>query len=129
MKRLKKETGVYYYRPGFNEIFRGSGFVEGDSKVVASTEKLNELPRIPRSFIKQYVESGGSIDEIDMFNQNIETDSGDYIILKPTKKYWTREEVEDILFDISTELSWDDKDEEEKILNCQDKIKEIRENL
>lgn len=47
----------------------------------------------------------------------------------PTKECWTREEVEDILFDISTTLCWDDKDEEELISNCQDKIKEIRENL
>lgn len=86
------------------------------------------LPRIPQSFIKQYVEAGG-IDEIDMFNEYIETDSGNYIILKPTKKSWTREEIEDMLFDISTELSWDDKDEDEKILNCQAKIKEIRESL
>lgn len=46
-----------------------------------------------------------------------------------SKKCWTRKEVEDILFDISTALCWDDKDEEELISGCQDKIKEIRENL
>lgn len=45
------------------------------------------------------------------------------------EKLYTRKEVEGMLFDISTELCWDDKDEDELILNCQNKIKEIKENL
>ena len=75
-------------------------------KIVATTDKSlmytsnngrvgYNLPQIPQSFIKQYCEVGG-IDEIDMFNENIETDSGDYIIIKPIKESWTREEVEEL---------------------------------
>ena len=45
------------------------------------------------------------------------------------EKMYSKQEVEQMLFDISTELSWDDKDEDELIENCQNKIKEIKENL
>ena len=70
------------------------------------------LPQIPQSFIRKYVEAGG-INEVELEieetftdaytedrmrrfygKSKIKTDSNNYIILKPTKKCWIREEVE-----------------------------------
>lgn len=65
--------GDYYYRPGFNEIFRGSGFTKEDRKVVASSEKLNDVPQIPQSFIKEYVKLNGKIDEVEVEYELIES--------------------------------------------------------
>lgn len=63
-------------------------------------------------------------------NLKPKVDSNNCVIVHPIEeKLYTKDEVEDMLFDISTELSWDDKDEDELILNCQSKIEEIKENL
>lgn len=56
----KIELGDYYYRPGINEIFRGSGFIETDKKVISSTEKLNDLPQPYEEFIEKYIETYNS---------------------------------------------------------------------
>lgn len=131
------------YKDDGNKIYLNDCY-----KIVASSDKSLNLPQIPQSFIKQYVESGGSIDEVeieytdwcdydddntwgglDKADLRIKLDSNNCVIVHSIKKFWTKEEVEDMLFDISTELCWDDKDEDELILNCQSKIKEIKENL
>lgn len=40
------KLGDYFYRLGCNELYRGSGFTKDDYKVIASTEKLNDVEHI-----------------------------------------------------------------------------------
>ena len=58
--------------------------------------------------------------------------SDNTIILFPMEeeeKIYSKNEVREMLFDIATELCWDDKDEDELIANCQAKLLKIKENL
>src|SRR5690554_445553 len=84
------------------------------------------LSQIPQSFIKQYVESGGKIEEVEIeiklsierngvqrlsdegvqsedlpncvFENKIKIDSNNCIVIKPIKESWSREEVEALLY-------------------------------
>ena len=84
--------------------------------------KCKYLPQIPQSFIKQYVESGGKIDEVELECENIQktinyhkdlwednwiikTDSNNCVIVHPIKNSWSREEVIDIIYKSSYVLS------------------------
>ena len=47
----------------------------------------------------------------------------------PFKDSWSKQEVLDILFEISSTLSYDDVDSDELLLICQRKIRHMRQNL
>ena len=47
----------------------------------------------------------------------------------PFKDSWSKQEVLDILFEISSTLSYDDADSDELLLICQRKIRHMRQNL
>ena len=84
-------------------------------KVIATTDKLM-LPLIPQSFIEEYCESNGKIDEINVgytkdiaritfsngesgliIVENIILNSSNEVIINKNKDNYTREEVEDLI--------------------------------
>lgn len=92
-----------------------------ESETLASASGFNLktddilLPQIPQSFIKEYVKSGGKIDEVeieldcyedrqcecknnsDCLNIGIKVDSNNCVIVHSIKDSWSREEVEKLL--------------------------------
>lgn len=92
-----------------------------ESETLASASGFNLktddilLPQIPQSFIKEYVKSGGKIDEVEIeldcyedrqcecknnsecLNIGIKVDSNNCVIVHSIKDSWSREEVEKLL--------------------------------
>lgn len=87
-------------------------------EILATTDKSLNLPQIPQSFIKQYIEADGKIDEVDieitcLYGDNcpskgaydkqhlckigIKVDSNNCVIIHTVKDSWSREEVEKLL--------------------------------
>lgn len=108
------KMGDYYFRLGAKEIYRGSGYTNDCRKVIASTEKLVDVPLIPQEFIENYCEVGG-IDEVEIeyglnydehyelignpiesWNEN-KADSNNYVSVHSIKDSWSRQEVEELI--------------------------------
>lgn len=107
------KLGDYYFRLGAKEIYRGSGYTNDCRKVIASTEKLVDVPLIPQEFIENYCEVGG-VDEVEieyeedndpnLWGQDIgiaplriKVDSNNCVFTHPIKDSWSREEVEKLI--------------------------------
>ncbi len=109
-----KDIAVRYGKDGSYKDDGNKIYLNDCYKIVASSDESLNLPQIPQSFIKQYVEAGGSIDEI-MVEQyyyaealngssliphkvyKFRTDSNNCVIIHTVKDSWSREEVETLV--------------------------------
>lgn len=104
----KFKVGDYYVRISLssNELGKSTNLLGNEDpyskKVVATTDTTLNLPLIPQSFIEKYVESNGSIKEVEIemtyvFGrlQPVVADYQNNVTILQPKETWTRDEVVD----------------------------------
>ncbi len=93
-----------------NRFVAGASINKGLSKIIATSDVSLGLPLIPESFIKSYVESQGSIKEVEInivkadkpynYTPLLDGINGCISIHKPEPKLYTREEINQFLRDL-----------------------------
>ena len=102
------------------EILAGNLADKGWSSAVGTTEgKTGKVVLI---------DTKGATVQLDGSGYTLFYEFGGFKIVEQEKMY-SREEVEQILWDLSSCFGWDDKDAEEQIEYFNDKVREIKENL
>ena len=113
----KIQIGDYYTIYDSMSIHKAGGmnqqwYNEMCKKVVASTDSSLSLPMIPESFVKEYIETNGEINEVFIETINIDNKiipvqeySTNTIIISKPKQSWTKDEVVELLIEAVAETA------------------------